>query len=60
VNITTTFSDIHAGEGWGRLELISHAALPYNPDEETQYLKDDTLYFRVSVDMHKVKQHQVI
>ena len=29
--------------------FISHSALGYDPDKNTQYLKDDTLYFMVSV-----------
>lgn len=32
--------------------FISHSALANDPDENTQYLKDDLLYFRVSVDKH--------
>ena len=30
-------------------QFISHAALPYNSVKNTQYLKNDTLYFRTSV-----------
>jgi hypothetical protein len=41
---------VKAGAVLAVLRFISHAALPYNPDEGTQYLKDDTLYFRVSVE----------
>ena len=35
------------GKGWGYLQYISHSQLGYNL--YNQYLKDDTLYFRVSV-----------
>ncbi len=36
-------------QGWGLNEFISHTALNYNASTNTQYLKDDTLVFRVSV-----------
>ena len=39
------------GKGWGRPEFISHSELAHDPFKNTQYLKDDTLYFRVSVDI---------
>uniref|UniRef100_A0A1X7V582 RING-type E3 ubiquitin transferase n=1 Tax=Amphimedon queenslandica TaxID=400682 RepID=A0A1X7V582_AMPQE len=35
--------------GWGNPEFISHKELKYNPTTNCQYLKDDSLYFRVSV-----------
>ncbi len=38
-----------ATQGWGWPNLISHAALDYNVKANTQYLKDDTLVFRISV-----------
>ena len=37
------------GEGWGYLQYISHSQLGYNSFLNCQYLKDNTLYFRVSV-----------
>ena len=37
------------GPGWGYLQVISHFELSLNPFLNRQYLKDDTLYFRVSV-----------
>ena len=37
------------GEGWGYLLYISHSQLGYNSSLNCQYLKNDTLYFRVSV-----------
>ena len=36
-------------EGWGKPQFISHSELEYNPITNCQYLKDDSLYFRVSV-----------
>ena len=38
------------GEERGYDTFIPHSALTYDPVKNTQYLKDDTLYFRVSVD----------
>ena len=35
--------------GWGWPGFISHSALEYDATENCQYLKDDSLYFRVSV-----------
>ncbi|XP_011409272.1 PREDICTED: TNF receptor-associated factor 5-like [Amphimedon queenslandica] len=35
--------------GWGYPEFISHGELEYNPATNCQYLKDNSLYFRVSV-----------
>ena len=35
----------------GLLDFIPHSALGYNPLKNTQYLKDDTLYFRMSVEL---------
>ena len=35
--------------GWGYSKFIAHAALRHNPSQVCQYLKDDSLYFRVSV-----------
>ena len=40
----------------GYPQFISHAALPYNHVENTQYLKSDTLYFRTSVKVTRRKQ----
>ncbi len=39
-----------AAHGYGRLDFISHADLDYNASANTQYLKDDTLVFRVSAE----------
>ena len=35
--------------GWGAIHFITHSELEYNPFINCQYLKDDSLYFRVSV-----------
>ncbi len=42
--------DSETGTGWGWPEFISHPHLDYNPRAKTQYLKDNTLVFRVSVE----------
>ena len=39
------------GENWGYFMFFPHSQLAYDPDKNTQYLKDDTMYFRVSVDI---------
>ena len=44
-----------ASLGYGRPKFISHADLDYNACENTQYLKDDTLVFRVSVQVPDYK-----
>ena len=43
------------GASWGYPKFIAHSALNHDPVKDTQYLKDDTLYFRVGVkvDGHK-------
>ena len=43
------------GIGRGRPEFIHHSLLAHNSENGTQYLKDDTLYFGVSVDMRERK-----
>ena len=44
-----------AGNSWGKATFISHHKLAHDPVKNTQYLKDDTLYFRVraEVDDHR-------
>ena len=37
------------GGGWGYPRFILHDQLGLEEDEECQYLKDDSLYFRVQV-----------
>ncbi len=41
--------------GLGNSQFISHADLDCNADENTQYLKDDTLVFRVSAEVPDYK-----
>ena len=36
-----------ADEGWGYAVFISHQDLKYRKDKNCQYLKDNTLFFRV-------------
>ena len=43
--------DAHVGSVWGYPTFIPHSQLSRNPVKNTQYLKDDTLYFRVSVEV---------
>ena len=38
------------GPAWGKGKFIPHSALDYDAVKNTQYLKDDTLYFRMSVE----------
>ncbi len=44
-----------APKGYGYAEFISHANLDYNPFFKTQYLKDDTLVVRVSIQVPDYK-----
>ena len=46
---------LKVGERLGYQRFISHAALHYDPVENTQYLKNDTLYFRTSVKVTRRK-----
>ena len=46
---------VGVGERVGNPQFISHAALPYNSVKNTQYLKNDTLYFRTSVKVARRK-----
>ncbi len=39
-----------AANGWGWRKFISHADLAHKPLRNSQYLKDDTLIFRVSAE----------
>ena len=41
--------NVRVGENRGFGQFISHSALGHNPIKNTQYMKDDTLYFRLSV-----------
>ena len=47
----TAVANKHVGsEVYGYHQFIPHSLLAHDPVKNTQYLKDDTLYFRVSVD----------
>ena len=48
----TAASNIQVGDRdtWGYAQFIPHSALDYDAVKNTQYLKDDTLYFRMSVE----------
>ena len=39
------------GSQWGFSNFIPHSALAYDPVKNTQYLKDDKLYFRLTVEV---------
>ena len=45
----------YVGKAWGYAKFISHSALSHDPVKNKQYLKNDTLYFRVTatVGSHK-------
>ena len=45
----------HAKAGKDFPTFIRHTMLDYNEDRNTQFLKDDTLYFRVTVDLPNQK-----
>ena len=47
--------DARVGKDWGKMNFIRHSQLGYDPVKNVQYLRDDTLYFRVAVtvDDHK-------
>ena len=45
----TTKHNANVGRSWGKAQFISHSALSHDPVKNTQYLKNDTLYFRVTV-----------
>jgi TNF receptor-associated factor 4 len=40
-------------KSWGMPRYIFHSNLGYNASKNCQYLKDDCLYFRISVDANK-------
>ena len=43
-------NDKRLSRGWGIPRYISHSDLGHDPAKNCQYLKDDCLYFRISVD----------
>ena len=42
--------NVQVGDKWGFEQFISHSALDYDAVNNTQYLKDNTLYLRMSVE----------
>ena len=48
-------NNVQVGEGLGYQQFISHSELSHNPVKNTQYLKNNTLYFQVTV---KVDDHK--
>ena len=48
LNITSTHQ-LSVVSDWGYSEFIPHSMLSHDPSNNTQYLKDDTLYFRLTV-----------
>ena len=44
-----TSDNANVGSFWGTPQFISHSALSHDPVKNTQYLKNDTLYFRVTM-----------
>ena len=49
--ILTTVTNARVGDKWGFQKFIRYSALAHDPVKNTQYLKDNTLYFRVSVEV---------
>ena len=49
VNIGSEDKAKIGGPSWGKPMFIPSSKLSYDPSSNTQYLKDDTLYFRVTV-----------
>ena len=45
----TTRHNANIGRSWGKPQFISHSALSHDPVKNTQFLKNDTYYFRVTV-----------
>ena len=45
----TTISNANVGNDYSNAQFISHSALSHDPVKNTQYVKNDTLYFRVTV-----------
>ena len=49
VSVYTADTDMQVGGSRGSPQFLPHSSLSRNPATNTQYLLDDTLYFRVSV-----------
>ena len=56
----TTRHNVNVGDNWGYPQFISHSALCHDPVKNTQYLKNDTLYFRVTVTVGSHKPWLVV
>ena len=52
---TLSLDNTQVGSRWGIPGFIAHSALAHDPFENMQYLKDDTLYFKVSVQVADYK-----
>ena len=50
--ISRIVTDGERGTGYGIPQFVSHEELGHRADTNCQYLKDDSLYFRVSVKVH--------
>jgi TNF receptor-associated factor 4 len=53
--VVGTERNVQAHDNWGYPKFISNSKLGRDPVENTQYLKDDALYFRVSVNVSNQK-----
>ena len=53
INFTTTRNAHVGGTTWGFTKFIPHSALAHDPVMNTQYLKNDTLYFKVAVETER-------
>ena len=51
----TAADDRTRTDAWGKHRFIPHPALAHDPVKNTQYLKDDTMYFKVKV---QVEDHK--
>ena len=52
-NSRITDDDEMCESGYGSSQFVSHEELSHRADTNCQYLKDDSLYFRVSVKVHE-------
>jgi TNF receptor-associated factor 4 len=53
-----TTNNAHVGTTWGEPQFILHSSLAHDLVRNTQYLKDDTLYFRMTVEVADHKPWQ--
>jgi TNF receptor-associated factor 4 len=52
---STSIDETDDGSTTGKHAFIPHSVLAHDPDKNTQYLMDDTLYFRVEVEVDNHK-----